>query len=579
MADEIKIKVTADTADFEKGMESAQKTVEETGDQADESKSKWKKLSDQLSQVSPTFKKMSDSWSETSQKIDANFGKNTAASKLFKLGVVGALAAIAVKAAGTAAKFAAETAKMFDPKGYSKASGQMQNSIKKLKTTIGSFTAPIVNGMMTVFSKIIDGITWVLEKLRMWYAFLEGILSVLLKPIADAFGQIVSWIKQGVNALSNLLGFGDVFKAPAKSAEDAAESMGEVVEATSAGLASFDKINTLDMSNAGDAEQAEKVSSSIEDAKNFGAELTTKLGDFFANLNPGAIWEGFKEKAGQAWDWVKEKAMGIWNGILEFATGIWNGIKAVAEGIWNAIKAFAEGVWNAILSVATAIWDAIVAIVTTKWEIIKAVATAVWNVIFGVATAIWNTICTVATTIWETIKTVAMTIWTAISEPILAVWNTFKSLGEDAWGALQKLGEKFNEKIIDPIKNAVGWCMEKIEWVLKKIDDAKNFLGNVGGGIVSGAKKMLGLASGGAVAPNNPMPYILGDNTSEYEVVSPVSLMKDAVKSAISEMGGAGGSGGSSGPIELTINLDSRKIARAVYDPLETERKRRGVST
>lgn len=600
---DLTIKMSVDTSDLEKGLDKAEKKVEKTADGAEKTKSKWSSLGDSLSSVSPTFKKMSDKWSESSQKIDDRFGKSTAASKLFKLGVVGALAAIALKAGQTVAKFASETAKMFDPKGYSKAAGAMQKSIKKLKTTIGSFTAPLVNGVMTVVSKIVDGITWVLEKLRVAKSFLEGVVKGVLQPIIDGVKQVVDWIKSGINALANLLGFGDVFKAPAESAEDAADSMGEVVDATSAGLASFDKLSTLDTSGSGDTEQADKLNESMEEANKLGEEIGTKIREFFDNFSLSGLWDGFLDVGGQAWEGIKSVGEGVWNALRGFGEAIWNGILAVATTVWNAIKAIATAVWNAILAVATVIWQGIQAIATTVWNIIQEVATTVWNAVSGVATAIWegiqaiattvwnvisgiamtvwNTISSVATVVWQGIQSVATTVWEVISTPILALWEAFKSAAEPVWKALEDIGSAFIRVVIDPIKNAVGWCMEKVEWVLDKIDAAKSFFDGIGdsiGGFVGGIGSAIGLAGGGAVAPNNPMPYILGDNTREYEVVSPVSLMKDTVKSALAEMGGTGGGQqASTGPIELTISLDSRKIARAVYDPLKTEERRRGA--
>ena len=134
--------------------------------------------------------------------------------------------------------------------------------------------------------------------------------------------------------------------------------------------------------------------------------------------------------------------------------------------------------------------------------------------------------------------------------------------------------------------------MDKIEWVLDKVGAAKDAISSigegvqdfvsdpvgtltdVGGKIWDGAKSFLGLADGAVVQPNNPFPVIVGDNTREPEVISPLSTIRQAVTEAL---GASGGSTGTTGPIELTINLDSRKIARAVYDPLQTEARRRGV--
>lgn len=87
-------------------------------------------------------------------------------------------------------------------------------------------------------------------------------------------------------------------------------------------------------------------------------------------------------------------------------------------------------------------------------------------------------------------------------------------------------------------------------------------------------------ASGGVFAPGRPTLGIIGDNTQEYEVISPVSTIVDSVKRAITELNGSSGGGGigGTGPIELTINLDGRRIARQIYDPLQAEARRRGAS-
>lgn len=541
MADEIKIKVTADTKGFEKDMDAVDRKLDQTADKSEKSQSKWGAFNSKLSAISPTFKKVSDTWQDSSSKIDGAFGKSSGAAKLFKLGVIGALAAIAAKAAKVAWQFASDTAKMFDPQGYSKAAGQMQKSVKKLKTTIGSFTAPLVNGIMTVVSKVVDGITWILEKIRLLRSFLWGVIKGVIQPIIDAVKQIISWIKQGINALAGFLGFGDVFKSSSESAKDTADSMGEVVEATSAGLAGFDKLNTLDMSNSGDAEQADKLKDGMEQASKLGEEIGEKIRGFFDNFSFSGFFGNLKEKAGKAWDWISEKGGAIWGGLKNIGEAVWNGIKVVAETVWNVISSVAGAVWNGI----------------------KTVAETVWNIISGVATTVWNGIKVVGEKVWEVISAAGDTFKKYVMDPIKAVWDAIKDIADKIMGTIENMITKVGE-----LKDGL------VGGVTSFIEDPVGGITSLPGKAVDKVKGFFGLASGGAVAPNNPMPYILGDNTREYEVVSPVSLMKDAVKSAISEMGGAGRQ--SSGPIELVVNLDGRKIARAVYDPLQTESRRRG---
>ena len=555
MADEheIKIKVTADTSSAERKLEKTAETTAEMGDKADDARSKWARLSSRLSSVSPAFAKLSEGWQKASKEIDDSFGANTASAKLFKLGVLGALAGIALKAGQTAAKFAKETASMFDPQGYAKAAGQMQSSIRKLKTSIGSITAPIVNTLMKGIAKIADGLTGIFEKIRVGVAYIQGFLLPVIDAVGDAFWRVVDAIKSAVNMLAMFLGFDAVFKTTEQAAQKTADAMGEITNATSAGLASFDKLNTLNMDNAGDAEEAEKINESIAEAKKNGEDVFSGLENALARLDlknrvtsfiagiPGKLGGAFstiQTKLGEFFGNASSRIGELWGGFTQWGGDSWTTISETAGNIWTGIKTFAISSWASISETAGNIWTGI--------------------------------------------KTVALKVWSAISTPIKALWGAFKSAGEWAWNSLKSIGKSFKRIVIDPIANIVGWLLEKVEWIMDKVGGLKNKVSNFGGkignavgGFVGGVKNILGFASGGVVAPNNPQPYILGDNKKDYEIVSPVPLMEQAVMSAISKLGGTGG-GTASGPIELTVNLDGRRIARQIYDPLQTEARRRG---
>ena len=146
--------------------------------------------------------------------------------------------------------------------------------------------------------------------------------------------------------------------------------------------------------------------------------------------------------------------------------------------------------------------------------------------------------------------------------------------------------------------------MDKVKWLLDKIDAAKNavggavnkvtdavggFFGGVAdkvggalggvadkvggffGGIADKVGGVFGFAEGGVFQPNSPQLAILGDNKSEPEVAAPYSMIVNAVREAVSGMGGFGG-----GTIVVPISIDGREVARASYDYLEIERARRG---
>ena len=75
------------------------------------------------------------------------------------------------------------------------------------------------------------------------------------------------------------------------------------------------------------------------------------------------------------------------------------------------------------------------------------------------------------------------------------------------------------------------------------------------------------LAQGTVVPPNKEFMAVLGDNTREHEIVSPVSTIKQAVAEVLvqSNIGGSG----FNGRIEVPVIINGREIARAVRDAEE----------
>ena len=80
------------------------------------------------------------------------------------------------------------------------------------------------------------------------------------------------------------------------------------------------------------------------------------------------------------------------------------------------------------------------------------------------------------------------------------------------------------------------------------------------------------LAQGTVVPPNKEFMAILGDNTKEHEIVSPISTMKQAFMEAMIEMGGNFGGGN----IEVVLELDRRELGRAVVEVGNEETRRVG---
>ena len=607
MAEELKIKLTAEVKDFKQNMEDAKTSMQETQEEAEETENRFQRFARQMGQVSPTFKKITDKWKDQQEKVGEVFGKNSKMAKLFKATGVAAVAAIGVAVAAAVVKalepawrMAKETARMYDPQAYSKSAGAVEKATKRMKTAIGSFTSPIVNAVQNAFAKIIDGITWVIEKLRIGVAYITGILKAVFEPIVNGIRSVVTWVQGAINAIGVFIGIGEVFKEATKDAEDAADGIGEVVEATSAGLASFDKLTTLDFSGMGDAEEADKISEAIGKAETDGKDLVKGINKWLENLDLGKVWDDFVKSCANAKDKVVEKLTEWFSGASRWASDMWDKFVSACGDVKNKIVSRITGWFSGASEWASGVWRTFIDKLNESKTSIENGFRNVLNGVPDIFVNVWNSISeTFSTYVFGPIKKMINSIIDMYNKiPLLPDISKIGEGGSSSGGSSSGSGGSSSSSgssggsgkmpsnaiggsgimsgVATVVKQAGEALSNGVNTVMNAVSNVGNTIANAASNAWNGFKGWLGLAGGGAVAPGNPQPYILGDNNREYEVVSPVSLMEQTVMSAMRKMG-MSTSGQSDRPIEVSIELDGRKMARALYDPMETEKRRRGV--
>lgn len=418
--------------------------------------------------------------------------------------------------------------------------------ISELKESIGGLTKPLVNGVNTLIGYIAEGLTYVVQSLSKFFnvigSFLTGLLTPAIDTIKLAFEGIWNTLtylsdalKNIINTISSLLGFGNIFGDSTKGAEeltdateDTTKATEEATEATedyaTVGLASFDKLNTIsDSSTTDDTEDLTTNLLGTADATSAVNDEFSKISDFAKSI--GESLSGWLDPIGTLSniDWGN----------------VWNGIKSAGEGAWNYIKGLGESVWNGLGNFANTIWTKIsdfVSDIFNKWlDSIKKFWTAVYD--FGKS-------------VWDGIANFFGDAMRAIGETI---YNVFKGIYDTLFGWISGIVDMV-KSITDAVGNATG--------------GAGDFLGNTWNGI----KSVFGFAQGGVFAPNSPQLAILGDNKTEPEIAAPISSITQAVVNAMSQVGN-----GSNQTINIELNIDGTKFARAVYKPIESEAKRRGV--
>lgn len=589
MTDELRAKVTLDSSGFVQGAEDAVDSLDTLSLEVDRAKRKASKFGDLLGSISPSFKKVSDSWKDVSEKMKSGTKGAGKGFSALKIAGIAAVAAIGLEFGKVAAKVADETARMFDPKAYSVAQGKLDKSIKRLKTAAGSITAPLVNGLKKLASGILDVVTKQIERLSNALHMVAGFLSSVFEPVVDAVKRLVGWLKEGINSIAAILGLGKVFKEVSKESGEAADNVGEIVAATSAGLASFDKLSTLDFSNLGDSEEAEKIKESAEDyneaGKAFGEKVKEALGGigtWLKNIDLGQMWEKFTTKAQEAWEgvknwgseaWTKIKGWGedTWNDLKESAGKIWDGLTGAWDGVKNTIKGkFKElsesldlsGIWTKFYNKLVEIKDKIVDFfydLLPDWII---------DLLNGKDKSGSGS------------STKGSGSSSKNSTSVVPVPSTpADSFVESLVGTTDPTNGNSNITTPKPTTGLTG-LVNNIKEELKN-PGSNSFWKNLGIGDGKGW-----FASGGIFEPNNPRLIGVGDNTTEKEVLSPVSTMKSAFKQALYEAsysGGSGGGGGSSGGStsrttqNITLQIDGRQLARLTFDDFMAEARRRGI--
>lgn len=342
------------------------------------------------------------------------------------------------------------------------------------------------------------------------------------------------------------------------------------------------------------------------------------------------VWNAIGDGARALWADVTEFAGMAWEAISSAGSSAWSAISSAGQSTWDTISSAGESAWNTLSSVGGEAWDTISALGTSAWDTISSAGRGMWNNLSSTVGGFWETVSSAGASTWDTISSVGSSVWADLSSSAGGFWSNVTELGGGAWesvksaainawtnigttasGVFGGIRDILADTFAEPLKNIsdsfgrlwggfrssaenalsglAGWVEDKfkkvidailapVRWVIDKIGNLSFNLPSTSGGsivdtIVGAFSGLKFWADGGVAEPNNPFLAVLGDNRSEREVVTPVSLMKATMREVMMEMG----TEGNDRPINLDINLDGRRIARATYDYMEMERRRRGA--
>lgn len=184
--------------------------------------------------------------------------------------------------------------------------------------------------------------------------------------------------------------------------------------------------------------------------------------------------------------------------------------------------------------------------------------------------------------------TVAAVNWNAILDKLKEVWgdiknwwntNVAKFFTLDFW---KNLGENILNGLLNGLKSVwnsiTSWVSDKVSWITGAFSGAKatvsaeysttvartgaqtritrpSAISNIP---VSALNNIPRLARGSVIPQNREFLAVLGDNTKETEVVSPLSTMKQAFLEAMQEAGNLGGTQ------QINLVVDGRTLAKVI---------------
>lgn len=535
-----------------------------------------------LGKISPQFGEMREKITSVGSSMKGLGGVSKAAMLAVGASIVAIVAVAVVKIFSAIYKKVGEMVSFAAPAEYEKAMKPLNESVDKLKTSIGTALTP-------AFAIISNGIRVVADALTI---FIENVVAPYYGFIAGIFGWMSAFDTSGVTDVSDSMA----------SASDSTGKMADDVKEMGKGLAGFDKLTTQSKSSDSttdseaeaerqrSVEQYEKIKESMEK----GAKFAEDVKNFLAPV--GNFFENIRQQIEKIITKVTKGIVKIWAQLTKhwkkITSAVGPYIQQVANFIGSVIGTIGDGLSQA--------WSWITTTVGNAWDKV----TSIFNEVSATLGNVWGNLLSGFTGAFETIRSNIMgfltTIRSLIDNGLSTVGNAFGALfSGDFSGVWDSFVSGFNEA-----KNIIGDWFDKtfnIDWdgifkgmqgafkgVVNGIVDAWNSivpdlkLGieipilNKWVGISTEFLKLPHLAKGGLIEPNNPMPVIVGDNTREKEAIAPISTLEGmidrSVRNAMSKYDNQ------QSRQDITLNIDGRKLARITHNYNTMESRRRGAT-
>jgi tape measure domain-containing protein len=322
------------------------------------------------------------------------------------------------------------------------------------------------------------------------------------------------------------------------------------------------------------------------------------------------IWNSIVSAAGQIWNGLVTYFSGLWEGIVTYAQTAWNLFTNVIESVWNGIVSGASAIWNALGSFFSGLWDGIVDVATTAWNGIKSFVTNLWNGIVSTAKNIWNALPGFFSGLLNGIKNTMSNIWNGIKNAAIgfmqdevrglkAIWDGLVTIVTNVVNGIKKgfnalknidllaAGRAIMDSFLKGLKAVWGKITDFVggiaDWIRKHKGpisyDAKLLI-PAGNAIMNGLNAGLTDKFSNVQKNVSSMAQAIADSAAVTMPAVNTSPFDASLQSLNNSVQGATLSSNldvnytRKQTIEVPIYVDSREVARATANPMQTELSR-----
>lgn len=278
-----------------------------------------------------------------------------------------------------------------------------------------------------------------------------------------------------------------------------------------------------------------------------------------------AIWNTLKNLAGYIAD-IISNIITILGGLIDFITGVFSGdwekafqgLQDIIGGFIELIRTKIEGWFQFLSDIANTFFETIRFLVDSKLNWIKEKVSFVVNFIKQNIIGKFNEIKAAFSTFKSNVSQIWTNMWNGLKEKVRSIISGIKEMVKDAFDWISDKVQAIFDKIsgIGSKAKDTGMSLAGSPLLSSKSRSAAPYAMHPVVASLQNAE--IPAYATGQVIPRTMKEHlaILGDNSRETEIVSPLSTMKQAVKEAFAEAGLTRGdnSGGGSSTYEFSVD-------------------------